>query len=107
MSILSSIIVGSVFAYFIMFVLYVFSEKTKGLKNSRFILSFLAWVFSVVSFYQAGVLADRHGTIGQFTFGEAFLSLMSLVLIGSVLFFPNNHYKSEQQSLKVATAQNE
>ncbi|HEY4601434.1 MAG TPA: hypothetical protein VIG73_09215 [Cerasibacillus sp.] len=108
MSILSSIVVGSVFAYMIMFVVYLMSEKAKGLKNSSFILSFLAWLFSIVSFYQAGILADQHGTIGQFTFGEAFLSLMSLVLIGKALFYPKNHKpKGEQQPLKVATAHNE
>lgn len=63
-------------------------ESIWNKKNLTFIFSFLAWIFSIISFYQVGILAEQHGVVGQATFGDAFLSLTALVLLGKVLFYP-------------------
>src|SRR5699024_1514323 len=88
MTYLSFIVVASIFAYFLMFALYMIKEKVSGIKNLTFIFSFLAWIFNIISFYQVGILAEQHGVVGQATFGDAFLSLTALVLLGKVLFYP-------------------
>ncbi|MDY0407603.1 hypothetical protein [Paracerasibacillus soli] len=45
---------------------------------------------SVLSFYQAAMIAEKMGVMGQSTIGDAMLSVLSLILLGKAYFYPSS-----------------
>lgn len=98
-SLLGSITMVSIAAYFLMACLFLITEKWSKLKNKSVILSFVFWAVGGLSFIYAGSYAESQGLLGLTSIIETAFSISSLVLLGKVYFAKQEDTSSDHKTL--------
>lgn len=86
-SILTSVTMISIATYFMMAVLFLFTEKWHRVKNLTVIMSFICWSIGGLAFLYTSSYASAHGLMGVSAIIETVFSVLGLVLLGKTYFF--------------------